>query len=65
MSAKKIIRTALDPTPSNLKSRSRIPDDYDWKNDPTVVKKRELVQPGIQAFVRQYGASEKANKEKK
>jgi hypothetical protein len=63
MSETKIIRTVFDITPSNFKSG--IPDDYDWKNDPTVVKKRELAQPGIEAFIRQYGTPEKPNEEKK
>ena len=63
MSEKKITRTVFDITPANLKST--IPDDYDWENDPTVLKKKELAQPGIQAFIRQYGAADKPNEEMK
>jgi len=50
MPEKKIIRTALDPTPSK-DVKSTMPDDYDWKNDPAVLKKRAIAED----FIKKHG----------
>ncbi|HWK06703.1 MAG TPA: hypothetical protein VNS58_23875 [Puia sp.] len=50
MSEKKIIRTALDPTPST-NINSTIPDDYDWQNDPAVLRHKALVED----FIKKHG----------
>jgi hypothetical protein len=63
MSEKKIIRTALDPTP--LPTNNNVPDYYDCENDPTFIRKMELGKPAIEAFFRQYGHLGNSNEETK
>ncbi|HEX9513109.1 MAG TPA: hypothetical protein VF939_21615 [Puia sp.] len=63
MSETKIIRTALDPTPSVV--NSGIPDDYEWEKNPIFLQRLAEAEPYIQAFIRQYGTPDKLTEEMK